>query len=253
MYSILHLEPSELIRKMVGDHLVEKGFDYIPVNTAQDAYNILQRLPINLIVTSMLIPDETIENFLRKVNEGMNSHTPVFVVTSTSLGEDKKGIINLGISDYISKDNLLQEIIKHIEVVSQEDILMKYLRDFQIAVIDDVKFDREIIKSILDKYEINKVDYYDSGEKLLEKEKVYDLYLVDAVLKDEFGKNVVMQIRRNNLDASIVIVSSLTNPKTLASLLHAGANDYITKPIDEDIFIAKLKSHVRFHVLLKKA
>ncbi|MCX7922427.1 MAG: response regulator [Clostridia bacterium] len=252
MYSILHLDKSGLIKQMVKSILVERGFNYTPVESAREAYSILAKEKIDLIITSMLISDDTIENFIKTVNQGMNKDTPIFVVTGSTLDEDKKKVINLGVSDYISKDNLVNEVLKHIECVIKQSELMKYLREAHIAVVDDSKLDREFVKSILSKNNVLKVDSFNSGNELLESGIQYDIYILDAVLKDEFGNGLIMQIRRNNINASIIVVSSLTNTKTIASIMDAGADDYIYKPIDENILIAKLKSHVRAYALLKK-
>ena len=75
--------------------------------------------------------------------------------------------------------------------------------------------------------------------------KNYDIYLVDLVLQDEFGKNIITELREKNKDALIFAVTSLNNPNLLADVIDSGADDIIVKPIEEKVFIAKLKSFVR--------
>lgn len=252
MYTILHLEQSDFIRNMVKSILTEKGFNYLSVNSAKEAYDILEKEEINLIITSMLISDENIETFMKTINNSESRDIPVFVVTGNDLAEDKKRVLNLGVSDYITKENLANELLKHVEVIAKEDELMESLKQARIAAIDDSKFDINVLKDILSRHGILNVDYYSSSKELNDSGKKYDVYLIDMVLEKEFGKNVVVQLRRNNINSTIIIVSSLTNTKTLSSILNAGANDYIRKPIQEDIFIAKLKSNIRTYRLRKE-
>lgn len=254
MYTILHLEQGEFIKKLVRNTLLENGLNCISVDTSEDFFKVLNNPneKIDLIITSLLITDDTIENFIRTINISSNKDIPVFVVTGNDIEENKKRVLNLGVSDYITKDCLADQLLKHIKFMLVEDELMRCLREATIAVIDDNKFDRTLIKDILDEYNITNVDFYSSGKALLDTNKKYDLYLVDIVLEKEFGKNIILRLRRDNIDASIIVVSSLTNSKTLASMLNAGANDYIRKPIQNDIFIAKLKSNIRTYGLIKK-
>lgn len=254
MYNILHLEQSSFIKKIVNNMLTEKGFNYISVDTAEEVYDLIKKgqYDFSVIITSMLIPDDTIENFIKILNNSKAKDIPVFVITSNDIAEDKKRLLNLGVSDYITKENLMDELLKYIELILKEDELMQDLKECNIAVVDDSKFDLSIVEELLNKHHIKNVDYYRSGKDILSSNKSYDIYLIDIVLEGEFGKHLILNLRKNNMDASIIIMSSLTNTKTLSSILNSGANDYIRKPIQEDLFIAKLKSNIRIYNLLKK-
>ncbi|WML36691.1 response regulator [Clostridium sp. OS1-26] len=254
MYTILHMEQSDFIKKIVRNTLLENGFNCISVCTAGEVYKTLHESnqKIDLIITSLLIPDDTIENFMITINTSAKSHIPVFVVTGSDVEESKKRVLNLGVSDYITKDCLSDELLKHVQFMLAEDKLMQSLREASIAIVDDNKFDLAVVKNILSEYAITNIDFYSSGKSLMESNKKYDLYLIDIVLEREFGKNVILKIRRDNIDSSIIVLSSLTNNKILSNMLNAGANDYINKPIDTDIFIAKLKSNIRTYALIKK-
>lgn len=249
MYKVLHIEKSELFRKMLKSILDKKGYLYVVTDSFNEAHEILEREHINLIITSFIADDDTVEHFVSEVNSSEHREIPIFLVTGNEMNKDKKRIMNLGITDYITKDLFLEEISKHIDVVFQEDQYMNDLKEAKIAVLDDSNFELKRNKDILDKYNIKNVDYYSSGSELLKSNKKYDIYLVDIVLNHEFGKNIIMNIRRNNINASIIAVTGITNPKTISSVLSTGADDFITKPVEENLFIAKLKANVRLYSL----
>lgn len=252
MFTVLHLDKSELIKKMVKDSLMGTGVKYLPADNTIKANNIINETKIDLIVTSIMIENDTIEEFIKNINKGVNKDTPVFIVTSDELDEEKKKILNLGVSDYIPKEKIASEIAKHIEILMYQEELMNQLKSIDIAIIDDSALDQAVTKDIFNKNGITSIDCYKSGIALMNSGKQYDLYIVDAVLKEQYGKSLIMQIRRNNKDAIITIVSSLNNSKTIAGLLDSGANDFIMKPVDENIFMAKLKSNMRVSLLANK-
>ncbi|WP_027624858.1 response regulator [Clostridium lundense] len=252
MYTVLHIEPSEFCSNIVKNILQEKGYDYIWTDSFKEANAILYECEVDLIITSLLGREGEIESFVSNFNTSNKGEIPIFVVTGDNIDEKKKKLFNLGISDYILKENLQEEISKHIEAVFQEDQYMVELREARIAIVDDSSFESAIEEDLLKKYGVNNYDYYKSGRDLIESGKKYDIYLIDMLLKNEFGKNIIRYIRRNNKKATIIAVTVLNNPKTLAGIINAGADDFINKPIDENLFITKLKSNIRIYSLNKK-
>lgn len=250
---VLHLESSELIRQMVKNLLEEKGYFYIPAESAYEAYAVLDTQTVDLIITSILIKEDTIEHFLSEINQGLNREVPIIVITGNDMTDDKKRIIDLGVSDYITKDRLTVDLVKRLENLKQQQfILDDVLKGSKIAIVDDSKMDRQVMELLLQEYGVSCVDAYESGRALFDSGKKYDLYLVDVVLNNEFGRNIVIELRRKNMYTTIVVVSSIKNSKTLVSLLDVGADDFIHKPIHSDLFIARLKANLRSRMLVEK-
>ncbi|MCR1971685.1 response regulator [Clostridium cochlearium] len=252
MYTVLHIEQSEFFYNMVRMMLEKQGYNYINTDSFNEAHYILENNDVDLIITSLLAKGGSIEGFIKDVNSSDKREIPIFVVTGDNIDEKKKNLFNLGISDYILKEDLQDEISKHVEAVLEDDEHMRNLREAKIAIVEDSSLEYVIAKDILKKYGIEKLDFYKTGKELMDSGKKYDIYLVDLVLQNEYGKNVIRQIRRNNIKATIIAITSLDNTKTLSSILNAGADDFILKPLDEGLFIAKLKSNIRIYTLNKK-
>ncbi|MCY6959795.1 response regulator [Clostridium brassicae] len=252
MYTVLHIEQSDFFCKMIKNILKEKDYDYISTDSFSEAYQLLNEYKIDLIITSLYGKGDSIEDFIKNVNYTTDAEIPIFVVTSNNVDDQKKNLLNLGISDYILKDDLEKEITKHIDTVFRDDLYMQTLKKMKVAIIDDNAFESTIEKDILTKYGVEHIDSYKSGKQLFQSNKKYDIYLIDMVLENEFGKNLIRQIRRNNINSSIIAVTVLNNPKTLSSILDCGADDFITKPVEEHLFVSKLKSNIRIYTLNKK-
>lgn len=252
MYTVLHIEQSEFFYNMVRKMLEEQGYEYINTDSFNDAHYIMENNDVDLIITSLLAKGGTIEDFIKEVNSSNKREIPIFVVTGDNINEKKKGLFNLGISDYILKENLQDEIYKHVQAVLEDDEHMKNLREARIAIVDDSSLEYVIVRDILKKYQVENLEFYRTGKDLMDSGKNYDIYLVDLILQNEYGKNIIRQIRRNNIKANIIAITSLDNTKTLSSVLNAGADDFILKPLEEGLFIAKLKSNIRIYTLNKK-
>ncbi|OAA90444.1 response regulator [Clostridium ljungdahlii] len=252
MHTVLHIEESEFFCNIVKNTLVQGNYSYISADNFNEAYKILQDSDIDIIITSLYAKGGSIENFLKDINYSSKKDIPIFVVTSNAIDGTKKKLLNLGVTDYILKKDLNEQIIQRIDSIFQSDEYMEDLKEAKIAIIDDSSFDCLIEKDLFKKYNINNVDSYKSSKDLLKSNKKYDIYLVDIILENEFGQNLIRDIRKANLKASIIAVTSLSNPKTLAAILNCGADDFITKPINEQLFISKLKSNIKTYALNKR-
>ena len=186
----------------------------------------------------------TCEEFIKEVTYSYQN-IPVCILSGNKLNANMQQFMNLGVIQYIDKEDVDEALIKYIDNIFKLDKYLEILKEKDIAVIEDSHFSRLHLKDIFDRYKIKSVRYFASGIELAESKKNYDIYLVDLVLQDEFGKNIITELREKNKDALIFAVTSLNNPNLLADVIDSGADDIIVKPIEEKVFIAKLKSFVR--------
>lgn len=250
MCTVLHLEQSEFFLKMARNLIEERNCIYISASNIKEASSILRNNKVDIVITSLYPEGGSVEEFVKEVNG--RYEVPIFVVTSNNIDAEKKELVNLGVTEYILKSNFEDEIVKHINYAVKDDEHMADIMESRIAIIEDSVFEREREKDIFEKYNIKNVDFYESGLELKNSGKNYDIYLVDIILKNEFGKDLIRNIRVNNIESIIIAVTALDNPKILAGILDAGANDFIEKPINEQLFISKLKSNIRVYSLNKK-
>jgi len=91
------------------------------------------------------------------------------------------------------------------------------------------------------------VDHTDTGEEGLEltRRYDYDIVLLDLVLPDIEGYEVVRHMRLARNDTPVLILSGLTRPQARVRGLGMGADDYLTKPFDRDELLARIRAIVR--------
>ena len=91
------------------------------------------------------------------------------------------------------------------------------------------------------------VDSTDLGEDGLEIGKLYDydLVILDLMLPDMDGYEVLRRLRAARVTTPVLILSGLTEPDSKVKGLGFGADDYLTKPFDKAELIARIHAIVR--------
>src|ERR1700761_6781056 len=91
------------------------------------------------------------------------------------------------------------------------------------------------------------VDHVDTGEEALElaRHYDYDIVLLDLILPDIEGFEVVRRMRLARNDTPVLILSGLTRPQAKVKGLGLGADDFITKPFDKAELLARMQAIVR--------
>jgi two-component system, cell cycle response regulator CtrA len=91
------------------------------------------------------------------------------------------------------------------------------------------------------------VDEADTGEEALElaRHYDYDIVILDLMLPDMEGYDVVRRMRSARIDTPVLILSGLSRPQAKVKGLGMGADDFITKPFDKSELIARMHAVVR--------
>ena len=116
----------------------------------------------------------------------------------------------------------------------------------RVLLIEDDSSTAKSIELML-KAESFVVDSTDLGEDGLEIGKLYDydLVILDLMLPDMDGYEVLRRLRSARVTTPVLILSGLTEPDSKVKGLGFGADDYLTKPFDKAELIARIHAIVR--------
>lgn len=91
------------------------------------------------------------------------------------------------------------------------------------------------------------VDQTDTGEEALElvRHYDYDIIVLDLMLPDIEGYEVVRRMRSARDNTPVLILSGLSRPQAKVKGLGIGADDFITKPFDKAELLARMQAVVR--------
>jgi len=252
MLKILHLEESNLIKKKMGDIVESTGHLYFPVKSPREALSVLSKEPIDIIVTALEFEGVDGEDFINQINHSKYKNIPIIVLTSTDTMEMREHIFGLGVVDYLVKTEVEDSLLRsYFSAFKQMKSFGHDVKDVEIAVLDDSKLSISLIKQIFELADFTNVSYFYDPLELLAEEKEYDVYIIDLVMPNMSGEELLLKIRHRHPRSNIVIMSSVTNYKTISTTLLMGADDYIMKPFDANIFMARLKVQIKYYLMMR--
>lgn len=124
-----------------------------------------------------------------------------------------------------------------------------------ILAVDDDAMNRGVIERIVARKGHN-VSLANGGKEALQKvnEGGVDLVLLDIMMPDIDGTEVLKEIRRHHSMSAlpVIMVSALDDRDKVVELLELGANDYVTKPLDAKVLMARVKTQLNVVTAHKK-
>lgn len=240
---LLHVEKDFSFCRIIKNIVEKNGFVYVNAFSYQEAYKILMRGNVDLLILSENIDCIDCIDLIGKIKYLSNSFTSIIVIANEYNYDRKQLFLDSGIMSYLTREPFLQDRFeKYIRTVRQGLELLDELRTLDIVVVDDSSFTISTIKRYFDMHKVFNVDYFQDSEEFLNSDKVYDIYLFDYVMPKFDGEDLIYKIREQSLDSMIILVTSHDNQKTIAHCLSIGADDYILKPLDEKLFMLRIIS-----------
>lgn len=126
------------------------------------------------------------------------------------------------------------------------------MKQFTILVIDDDFFYRQMLSLSFEEYQILLADGGRQGLEIALQEPCPDLILLDILMPDVDGYEVLVKLKENPLTKNIPVIflTSIDSQDDETTGLKMGAVDYISKPIN--IKLLKLRVNLQFELLESK-
>jgi DNA-binding NtrC family response regulator len=119
---------------------------------------------------------------------------------------------------------------------------------FQILIVEDDPIEADLLSQELADHGYN-TQWVEDGEKALQliKQSLPDLVLLDIILPNMDGFEVVKQIKANTKThiIPVIMVTALSDMDERVKGLDSGADDYITKPFKTFELLARVRSMLR--------
>jgi two-component system cell cycle response regulator CtrA len=114
-----------------------------------------------------------------------------------------------------------------------------------LLVEDDVSSARAVTMMLKNHGSI--VDQTDTGEEALElvRHYDYDIVVLDLMLPDMEGYEVVRRMRAGRIETPVLILSGLNRAGAKVKGFGMGADDFISKPFDREELIARIQAVIR--------
>lgn len=117
---------------------------------------------------------------------------------------------------------------------------------FQLMVVDDDKNIRRFLRSVLTDagYRTFSAESGEEALNIMERHRI-DLILLEVTLPGMNGFEFISLLRSCRNNVPILILSSQTLSQDIKNGFLSGADDYITKPVEEEILLLHIKALLR--------
>ncbi len=115
-----------------------------------------------------------------------------------------------------------------------------------LIIEDEVTLNKMLAEGLKEfGYQSDVVETLRDGEYYLDIRN-YDLVLMDWMLPDGDAVDIIGNIKTNTPKTVVVVLSARDDNESEIQALRAGADDYIRKPFDFDVLIARIEARLRF-------
>ncbi|MDD2698639.1 MAG: homeostatic response regulator transcription factor HsrA [Arcobacteraceae bacterium] len=115
-----------------------------------------------------------------------------------------------------------------------------------LIVEDESTLNRTLQEGLQDfGYQVDVAENFKDAEYFIDIRN-YDLVLTDWMLPDGDGIELTKIVKNRSARTSVVIVSARDDKESEIKALKTGADDYIKKPFDFDVLLARIECRLRF-------
>jgi two-component system OmpR family response regulator len=128
----------------------------------------------------------------------------------------------------------------------QDTILYYIIVTMKVLVVEDeVKVANFIMRGLEE--EGYTVEVAEDGKKGLDliRSKAYDIVLLDLMIPEIDGLEVLKEMRRDEIETPVLIITAKSTKEDVIKGLDTGSDDYLTKPFSFDELLARIRALLR--------
>ena len=115
-----------------------------------------------------------------------------------------------------------------------------------LIIEDEITLNRTLQEGLSDfGYQVDTAENYKDAEYFIDIRN-YDLVLTDWMLPDGDGIELCKLVKNRSSRTAVVIISARDDKESEIEALKSGADDFIKKPFDFDILLARIEARLRF-------
>ncbi|MDR0521825.1 MAG: response regulator [Planctomycetaceae bacterium] len=127
----------------------------------------------------------------------------------------------------------------------------------RILVVDDEPINIQVLHNLLSVQKYNVAKAYNGLEALamFEQGEQFDLVLLDVMMPKMSGYDVCIQLRNkfSLFELPIIMLTAKNQPHDIVYGFQSGANDYVHKPFDKDVLLARIKTLLKLKAAMTAA
>jgi len=259
---ILIIDENEKQSGPLCDNLRNEGFNVVISRSGFEAYEILKKEQFDCMILDLKLRDMNGIEFLKKLEEENIIKFPILIHTEENITQDdeaklKKYVDNIIIKGKRSIERLIDEASlffndvdlkledKKIQNIKYNHERESSLANKKILIIDDDMRNVFSLSSALEEKGISIVVGRNGAEGIekLHENLDIDLIIMDVMMPEMDGYTAMNKIRKDAKfqNIPIIAITAKAMKDDRQKCIEAGANDYLTKPIEIDRLISLLR------------
>lgn len=249
--NILIVEDDKIQRNAIRKMILSDNHNVLEAENASEAEKLLLSTRVHCMILDLKLPDMTGKELLDRLSQNKKITLPAIIIyTARDITPDEERALNeytpsIVLKSADSSQRLLDEVNLFLKKMENEDLdFPKMTSNFQdikgrkILLVDDDMRNNIALGSYLRKhgFEIVTADNGELALQRLDEDKSIDLILMDIMMPIMDGYTTMRSIREKTEYQSLPIIA--LTAKAMADdrnkCIQAGANDYLTKPVDMD-------------------
>ena len=115
-----------------------------------------------------------------------------------------------------------------------------------LIIEDEISLNKTITEGINEfNYQTDVAENLKDGEYFISIRN-YDLVLVDWMLPDGSGLEIISQVKSKSPRTAVVVISARDDAESEVEALRTGADDFLAKPFDFNVLVARIEARLRF-------
>ncbi len=252
MSKILLVEDDETNRDMLSRRLERRGFEVLIAENGREGVSMANSELPDLILMDMSLPllDGWEATRLIK-SDSKTCSIPVIALTAHAMSGDQAKAMEAGCDAFDIKPIDLKRLLGKMQALLTEPDV-KRSEPASLLLVDDNEANLHILSRRLEQqgHSVTVAADGPTALKLIERES-FDLVLLDVVMPGMNGLEVLKAVRKERSPTVLpIIMASVRDQRSdVVFALQAGANDYITKPLDFPV----VKARIEMQLSLKRA
>jgi two-component system, cell cycle response regulator len=258
--------------KLLEARLLAEYFEVLTASNGRDALEICEAGRADVVLLDVMMPDmDGFEVCRRLKTDSATAHIPVVMVTALDQAADRVRGLEVGADDFLTKpanDLQLMTRVKSLVRLKMltDELRMRASTTRNIGIEEllkkrDISADAPIRALLVDDRasSVEQIEKYlrglctldivsDPQQALLQAaENPYECVLISTTLEDHDPLRLCSQLR--TLDRTrflpIILLAGPDETQRLVRALELGINDYVTRPVDRQELIARLRTQVK--------
>ena len=248
MVTILLVEDNEASRDALSRRLERHGYHVLLAVDGRQAVTMARASLPDLILMDLGLPVLDGWDATRQLkSDAATRHIPIIVLSAHAMTNDRDRALAAGGDDFDTKPIRFQSPSGKDRMAPRRKGGRLMNRRGSILVVDDSEYNRDALSRRLEQKGFL-VETAADGSGALEcaASRQFDLVLLDVEMPGMSGLDVLSRLResRSQTELPVIMVTARAQSADIIEALGLGANDYITKPVDFPVALARIRTHL---------